>query len=517
MWKRNLHPDLTIAGPWRASAHVFRPTVTSIACGCVSAPTAQRAIDPGVKELGEGFVSSSASANGTTLHYVRGGRGPAVVLLHGFPQDWYAFHKVMPRLARRFTVVSVDMRGVGGSAPITEGFDLPTLAKDIHALARHLDLEPVYLAGQDNGGIVAYAFARLFPSDARGVMILDVPLPGIEPWRDVKADPAVWHFGFHQTPDLPEQLISGREFPYFRAFFDRFALKREAIRDRDVAHYVKAYAGVERLRAGLEFYRRVYPGSEAFNAAARSRLSVPIVLVGGDHSMAPANTTIAEALREHGCEDVTVERIKDSGHWVIDEQPDAVATLIERYAAVGRHGRSTPAALRNLGVRAPLSWTRGAEETQQIPCGREVEMLQNSNVAARIPAQDLERARSFYSSKLGLEPVEERPGGLRYRCGSGHFSLFQSSGSASGSHTQMAWEVDDIEAAVKELRRRGVVFEEYDLPGLKTINGIAEITGNYPSNGGVGEKGAWFRDSEGNLLSVGQAISGGPSRRGVAP
>ena len=85
-------------------------------------------------------------------------------------------------------------------------------------------------------------------------------------------------------------------------------------------------------------------------------------------------------------------------------------------------------------------------------------MLQNSNVAARIPAQDLERARSFYSSKLGLEPVEERPGGLRYRCGSGHFSLFQSSGSASGSHTQMGWEVDDIEVTAKELRHRGVVF-----------------------------------------------------------
>ena len=133
-------------------------------------------------------------------------------------------------------------------------------------------------------------------------------------------------------------------------------------------------------------------------------------------------------------------------------------------------------------------------------------MLQDSNVAARIPAQDLERARSFYSSKLGLDPIEERPGGLLYRCGNGYFALFESSGSASGAHTQMAWEVDDIEATVKELRRRGVVFEEYNLPGLKTLNGIAVITGNYPSKGGVGEKGVWFRDSEGNLLGIGQAI-----------
>ncbi|WP_455286837.1 VOC family protein [Cupriavidus necator] len=133
-------------------------------------------------------------------------------------------------------------------------------------------------------------------------------------------------------------------------------------------------------------------------------------------------------------------------------------------------------------------------------------MLQNSDVAARIPAQDLARARSFYSSKLGLEPVEERPGGLRYKCGNSYFVLFESAGSASGSHTQMAWEVDDIQATVSELRHLGVVFEEYDVPGLKTINGIAEVEGNYPSKGGVAEKGAWFRDSEGNLLAIGQPI-----------
>jgi catechol 2,3-dioxygenase-like lactoylglutathione lyase family enzyme len=131
--------------------------------------------------------------------------------------------------------------------------------------------------------------------------------------------------------------------------------------------------------------------------------------------------------------------------------------------------------------------------------------LEHGDVAARLPAQDLKRARAFYADKLGLTPVEERPGGLRYRCGNGWFSLFQSSGRPSGTHTQMAWEVDNLEAVVAELRRRGVVFEEYDLPGLKTVNGIAEVAGNYPSRGGVGERAAWFRDSEGNVLGIGQA------------
>jgi catechol 2,3-dioxygenase-like lactoylglutathione lyase family enzyme len=134
-------------------------------------------------------------------------------------------------------------------------------------------------------------------------------------------------------------------------------------------------------------------------------------------------------------------------------------------------------------------------------------MLKRGRVATRIPARDLQRARSFYADKLGLEPNEERPGGLLYHCGEGEFALFESSGAASGDHTQMAWEVEDIEATVATLRARGVVFEEYDLAGLKTVNGIAEVAGNYPSKGGVGERAAWFRDSEGNLLGIGQPIT----------
>lgn len=132
-------------------------------------------------------------------------------------------------------------------------------------------------------------------------------------------------------------------------------------------------------------------------------------------------------------------------------------------------------------------------------------MLDRANVAARLPAKDLNRAKAFYAEKLGLEPAEERPGGLLYRCGSGVFALFESSGAASGDHTQMGFEVSDIVATVAALRARGLVFEEYDLPGLRTQDGIATIEGNYPSKG-TGEYGAWFRDSEGNLLGIGQPI-----------
>lgn len=122
-------------------------------------------------------------------------------------------------------------------------------------------------------------------------------------------------------------------------------------------------------------------------------------------------------------------------------------------------------------------------------------------MATRLPAQDLERARAFYRDKLGLEPIAERPGGLLYQCGGGEFALFATSGAPSGTHTQVAFTVADLEAVVAGLRARGVVFEEYGF----THDGIADIDGNYPGRGSS-ERGAWFYDSEGNLIGLGQPI-----------
>jgi catechol 2,3-dioxygenase-like lactoylglutathione lyase family enzyme len=130
-------------------------------------------------------------------------------------------------------------------------------------------------------------------------------------------------------------------------------------------------------------------------------------------------------------------------------------------------------------------------------------MLENGHVATRLPVQDMQRARAFYAEKLGLEPAEERPGGLLYRCAGGEFALFESTGASPGTFTQMGWSVDDVDATVAELRSRGVVFEQVDVPGLKTVDDIAQVAGNYPSRGS-GERAAWFRDSEGNMLGIGQ-------------
>ena len=131
--------------------------------------------------------------------------------------------------------------------------------------------------------------------------------------------------------------------------------------------------------------------------------------------------------------------------------------------------------------------------------------LSQARVAARLPAQDLGRAREWYSHKLGLNPVEERDGGLRYLINGGEFAVFLSQGASDGSFTQLAFTVDDIAAEVAELKWRGVVFEEYDLPGIRTTDSVARIDGNYPSKG-TAELAAWFKDSDGNMIGRGQSL-----------
>jgi catechol 2,3-dioxygenase-like lactoylglutathione lyase family enzyme len=151
----------------------------------------------------------------------------------------------------------------------------------------------------------------------------------------------------------------------------------------------------------------------------------------------------------------------------------------------------------------PAYWAARQQRARQAGHGP----LADAAVSARLPAQDLDRARRFYAEKLGLEPAEERPGGLRYQCRAGSFSIFHTTGQPSGTHTQMAWQVGDLDAVVTELRQRGVAFEDVSAPGLRTNGGIAEVADNYPSAGGRGERAAWFRDSEGNLLGIGQSIT----------
>ena len=138
------------------------------ACSCVVGQSSSRQIDPAVTRLGSGFVSDQATVNGTKRHFVRGGTGPAIILMHGFPQDWHDWHAIMPLLAKRFSVIAVDLRGVGGSTATPGGYDAANMAEDVYQLASAPKLEHLYIVGHDIGGMVTYAFVRRYPqSNAR--------------------------------------------------------------------------------------------------------------------------------------------------------------------------------------------------------------------------------------------------------------------------------------------------------------------------------------------------------------
>jgi pimeloyl-ACP methyl ester carboxylesterase len=288
-----------------------------------------------VEELGGGFVSRTIQVNGTCIHYVRGGTGPTAVLLHGFPQDWYEWRQVMPRLAQRFTVLAVDLRGVGGSAPSPDGYTSLNLARDIHQLLDRLELGPAHLVGHDIGGGVAYAFAREFPGHTRTVAVLEFPIPGIARPSDLEIGDPLWHAPFHMVPGLPETLVAGRQEVYFRYFFDTFTVDNTAIGEADVAHYADAYRDPDHLRSAFEFFRAM-PANAAHNAGHTEPLDVPLLLVGGEHLFGPIFPRLAERLRTgHGWSDVRVHVVQRAKHYLVEERPEEVAELIERHAARG--------------------------------------------------------------------------------------------------------------------------------------------------------------------------------------
>ena len=294
--------------------------------------TTNAAPDPAVTQLADGFVSAMEKVNGTTLHYVRGGTGPALILVHGFPQDWYEWHAIMPRLAKQFTVVAVDLRGIGGSAATTDGYDAANMAEDIHQLVSTLKLERVFIVGHDIGGMVTYAFVRRYPQITRVAIILDVPLPGIDGWQEAMNSQNSWHVGFMQVPGLAEKLVNGRVADYLGYFFQFATFSAD-----DQAHFVKAYESPAQHRAAFEMYR-AFPANEKFNAAQRDKIDVPLCYGAGEHSpFAKLLPKVAADLRAHGWTHVETELIPSGVHYLVEDQPEALAELIEKRVSEKNH------------------------------------------------------------------------------------------------------------------------------------------------------------------------------------
>jgi pimeloyl-ACP methyl ester carboxylesterase len=251
------------------------------------------------------------------------------VLLHGWPSTWYEWRRVMPLLALRHRLVVPDLRGLGDSSRPLDGYDKKTVAGDLwQLLSGVLGLARWHLVGHDWGGPVAFALAAAHPDAVRTLAIVDVTLPGIGP--DISQGGKRWHHAFHMTPDLPEALVQGRERAYLTWFYESFSWQRDAIGADDIDEYLRTYQQPGALRAGFAYYRNI-PRDSADNRSlvdSGLRLAMPVLAVGGGRAEARGRGSEPEASLKVIASDVRGAVIADSGHFVPEEQPEALSALL---------------------------------------------------------------------------------------------------------------------------------------------------------------------------------------------
>jgi pimeloyl-ACP methyl ester carboxylesterase len=305
--------------------------------GCNARESGQPADSNGAVEapIPSGFSASTADVNGAKIFYLRGGSGSPVVLIHGFPEDHSAWRDVAPKLAAQHTVIVPDLRGIGRSVSPAEGpYDAATLAEDLRQLLVTLELRSPYIVGHDMGGLVAFAYAAGHPTELRGAMLIENPLPGLPGWDEIAGTREVWHINFHQALQLPEIMIRGHEAAYFRTqFFGSGMGDAAAVDDVELARYVAAYARPSQLSAGLGQYRAT-PRNAELNRMARGAISTPLTLVATEGSIAPINADIESALRDAGWSAIDRVTLPGRGHYLMDETPDAIVELV---LAASRH------------------------------------------------------------------------------------------------------------------------------------------------------------------------------------
>ena len=270
-----------------------------------------------------------AKLDGVTLHYVVSGRGPAVVLLHGWPQTWYEWRHIIPALAERYTVIAPDLRGHGDSSRPETGYDKKTVANDVWQLVNgKLGHERFFVVGHDWGGPTAYALAAAHPEAVTRLAILDVVIPG--DGGDFSQGGRRWHHQFHLTPDLPEALTEGRERLYLSWFYRTFGHRPDAISEADIDEYQRTYTQPGAMRAGFAYYRAL-PQDAADNRAnaERLKLPMPVLALGGaggrGRGREPEDSLRRLALNVQG------EVVAECGHWIPEEQPRYLAERLLRF------------------------------------------------------------------------------------------------------------------------------------------------------------------------------------------
>ncbi|WP_247651666.1 alpha/beta fold hydrolase [Chitinophaga eiseniae] len=260
-----------------------------------------------------GFKHAYALVNGVNIHYVIGGQGEPLLLVHGFGQNWYMWNRLLPELSKHFTVIAPDLRGVGESDKPAAGYDKKTMAADMHALMNKLGYNAIDLAGHDIGLMVAYAYAAQFGGEVKKLALLDALLPGVEPvWSQVKG--SAWWFGFFAWPASGE-LVAGKEQLFMTNFWPVVGYVKDPFTKEEVTEFVRAYSVKGAMTGAFHWF-------DAFNQDAadnvqfmKHKLTMPLLAMGGEHFGAAFLVEHCKLVAEN----VTGSNIKGSGHWLVQE------------------------------------------------------------------------------------------------------------------------------------------------------------------------------------------------------
>ena len=264
------------------------------------------------------------------IHAVVGGDGPPLVLIHSYPQTWWEWRKIMPRLATSHTVVAVDLRGAGHSSNPQGDYEKASLAADVHEVMQARGFAQYAVCGHDIGAMVALALASTHRDAVAHLAVLDASMPGWSGWEANFLNPRNWHFAFHMRRDMPELLLFGREYDYVSTFIFERAFDHGAFSDNDLQEFSRSMAQPGNTRGGLEWYR-AFPTDHANGLLwKREPLAIPVLALGGEHRY---GSQMVGMLQEFAM-NVSGGSIANCGHWLPEENPaETIETLLKFLAA----------------------------------------------------------------------------------------------------------------------------------------------------------------------------------------
>lgn len=254
---------------------------------------------------------------------------PALLLLHGWPHCSRLYDQVIDDLGQDHFVLAFDLPGIGESQGAPPSAEKTVLAGLLLGAAERIGARAPLVAGLDVGGMIAYAAARDHGARIAGSVVMNTVVPGLDPWRELLADPHIWHFAFHALPHLPETLVQGRQRPYFDFFVDALAGRREAVGESYRAAFANAYQRPEALKAGFDWYRAM--AADARHNSEPRHFDTPVLCLRGDADGRTPDAYVA-GMQTNGAGRVTGAALQGSGEFSPLEVPRAFVDAVRGFA-----------------------------------------------------------------------------------------------------------------------------------------------------------------------------------------